>query len=95
MACIKVGWRRWRQCVCAKRTRSGVLGAYYRRFIADHSYVEPLVIEQGYEVEREGTVQVWTTPRAGDYDVRIAGQACYVREIEIDRGQIKTRMALS
>jgi predicted PhzF superfamily epimerase YddE/YHI9 len=41
-----------------------------------------LVVEQGYEVDREGTVQVWATNKGADYDVRIAGNACFVKDIE-------------
>ncbi len=67
-------------------TASGVLGAYYRRFIsAPSSLAEPLVVEQGYEVKREGTVKVWATKQGDDYTVRIAGRACFVRDIELDR----------
>ncbi len=67
-------------------TASGVLGAYYRRFTADRGDVEePLIIEQGYEVGREGTVQVWTIQQGDSYAVRIAGSACFVRDIEIDQ----------
>ncbi len=66
-------------------TASGVLGAYYRQFIANHGDVkQPLVIEQGYEVKREGTVQVWAAKQGDNYSVRIAGSACFVRDIEID-----------
>lgn len=67
-------------------TASGVLGAYHRRFVANHADVkQPLVIEQGYEIGREGTVQVWATPQDNHYTVRIAGSACFVREIAIDQ----------
>jgi PhzF family phenazine biosynthesis protein len=67
-------------------TASGVLGAYYRCFISSSDGVkQPLVIEQGYEVEREGSVQVWATIQGDNYAVRIAGSACFVGGIEIDR----------
>jgi PhzF family phenazine biosynthesis protein len=66
-------------------TASGVLGAYYRRFV-DARIPQPVVVEQGYEVGREGTVQVWTQPDddSDGYAVRIAGGACFVRDIEIE-----------
>jgi trans-2,3-dihydro-3-hydroxyanthranilate isomerase len=70
-------------------TASGVLGAYHRRFIAAPGEPEqsltkyPLVIEQGYEVGREGIVEVWASKQGDDYAVRIAGSACFVREIDI------------
>ena len=66
-------------------TASGVLGAYYRSFISDSDAVnQPLIVEQGFEVEREGSVQVWATKRGGHYAVRIAGSACFVGNMEID-----------
>ncbi|MGC3982004.1 MAG: PhzF family phenazine biosynthesis protein [Steroidobacteraceae bacterium] len=67
-------------------TASGVLGAYYRRFIAqDPSYNsdKPLVMEQGYEVDRPGSVQVWTQQRGEECLVRIAGHAVFVREMQM------------
>lgn len=64
-------------------TASGVLGAYRRRFIRDGG-ADPLVVEQGYEVGREGTVRVWATGQGTDYSVRIAGGACFVNEIAIE-----------
>jgi PhzF family phenazine biosynthesis protein len=65
-------------------TASGVLGAYYRRFI-DEQVAQPLIVEQGYEVGREGTVKVWARREDGDdYAVRIAGGARFVRNIEIE-----------
>jgi PhzF family phenazine biosynthesis protein len=65
-------------------TASGVLGAYYRRFISrSERGKQPLIIEQGFEVGREGSVQVWATMHGEGYAVRIAGCACFVEELEI------------
>lgn len=59
-------------------TASGVLGAYYHEFIAGSEDIpEPLVIEQGYEVGREGRVLVWAKKDNGKYAVRIAGCAVF------------------
>jgi len=70
-------------------TASGVLGAYYQQFIkALDSNEQPLIIEQGYEVGREGTVQVWAAKQGDDHVVKIAGNACFVRDIEIELAQI-------
>ncbi len=64
-------------------TASGVLGAYDQTFIRNAVDLNvPLIVEQGYEVQREGTVQVWATPTGDHYAVRIAGSACFVRNIE-------------
>lgn len=66
-------------------TAAGVLGAYYRRYVAKHNDVrQPLVVEQGYEIGREGVVQVWARRQGDEYSVRIAGNACFIRDIEID-----------
>lgn len=65
-------------------TASGVLGAYYNRFIADRTDPnQPLIVEQGYEIAREGSVQVWAIRQDDDYLVRIAGIACFVGDIDV------------
>lgn len=65
-------------------TASGVLGAYYRQFIDGSDGIEqPLVVEQGFEVGREGSVQVWAAGQGGSYAVRIAGRGCFVEDIKI------------
>lgn len=62
-------------------TASGVLGAYYRTFVEkDAELRQPLVVEQGCEIGREGRVLVWAEGSAGNYAVRIAGTACFVEE---------------
>ena len=62
-------------------TASGVLGAYYQEFVSKHRAAEqPLVIEQGYEVGREGRVLVWADKNDDHYAVRIAGTAAYSGE---------------
>jgi trans-2,3-dihydro-3-hydroxyanthranilate isomerase len=66
-------------------TASGVLGAYYRRFVDHFRDDKPLVVEQGYEVGREGTVQVWAVRRETEWSVKIAGSACFVKEIKLAR----------
>lgn len=61
-------------------TASGVMGAYYARFI-DKDGVSPLKlkVEQGYEIGREGQVEVTVSGSS----VSITGIAVYVKEIEI------------
>lgn len=62
-------------------TASGVLGAYYRKFVdANRDNSQPLVIEQGCEMGREGRVLVWAIKNGDSYAVRIAGNACFVDE---------------
>jgi PhzF family phenazine biosynthesis protein len=63
-------------------TASGVLGAYYQEFIARQQCVpQPLVVEQGYEVGREGRVLVWAEREIDSYAVRIGGTAVFVGEL--------------
>jgi len=59
-------------------TASGVLGAYYQEFIAGNDAMPvPLIVEQGYEVGREGKVLVWANKHGDNYEVRIAGSAVF------------------
>jgi PhzF family phenazine biosynthesis protein len=70
-------------------TGSGVLGAYYGEFVdkmRDSS--QPLVIEQGYEMEREGEVLVWAVRNNDHYAVRIGGSACFVDVRVVDRADV-------
>jgi len=62
-------------------TAAGVLGAYLQTFMEpQRDTSQALLIEQGYEVGREGHVRVWVA-RSGDrYAVRIAGVACFIEE---------------
>jgi PhzF family phenazine biosynthesis protein len=65
-------------------TASGVLGAYYREFVdRREQVVQPLIIEQGYEMGREGRVLAWANRNGVSYDVRIAGTACFVDQLTI------------
>ena len=63
-------------------TASGVLGAYYREYVDRSEQVaQPLIIEQGYEMGREGRVLAWAKRNGDNYDVHIAGTACFVDEL--------------
>ncbi|WP_134687084.1 PhzF family phenazine biosynthesis protein [Brevibacillus migulae] len=64
-------------------TASGVMGAYYARYLnrmGDQDTLQ-LVIEQGQEIGRDGRVRVTVTN--GDI-VEITGHAVYVADMEID-----------
>lgn len=66
-------------------TASGVLGAYYQAFVAKQSDApQPIVIEQGYEVGREGRVLVWIERCKDNYAVRIGGFAVLAGELMVD-----------
>jgi len=55
-------------------TASGVMGAYYIRYMHPADRVD-LLVEQGNEIGREGTVHVWAQRQRERICVRIAGQA--------------------
>jgi len=64
-------------------TASGVMGAYYTRYInpKGNEGTVRLVIEQGQEIGRDGRVQVTVTNKDV---IEITGHAVYVSDIEID-----------
>ncbi|QJC51421.1 PhzF family phenazine biosynthesis protein [Paenibacillus albicereus] len=62
-------------------TASGVLGAYWDRFIeAAPPEGLRLTVEQGQEVGRDGKVHVTVVPRGSEREVEISGSAVFVRE---------------
>jgi len=60
-------------------TASGVMGAYYARYITSDSCLR-LIVEQGHEIGRDGRVHV--TVKNGD-DIEITGNAVYVKEFDV------------
>jgi PhzF family phenazine biosynthesis protein len=60
-------------------TASGVMGAYYSRYIKSDSLLH-LLIEQGQEIGRNGSVQVTVTNGDG---IEVTGNAVYVKEFEV------------
>ncbi|WP_318614317.1 PhzF family phenazine biosynthesis protein [Sporosarcina sp. YIM B06819] len=65
-------------------TASGVMGAYYATYI-DNVFEERLnlVVEQGYEIDKDGRVRVSVSKNQDSYDIEITGNAVYVKEFEI------------
>ncbi|MGO4495149.1 PhzF family phenazine biosynthesis protein [Paenibacillus sp. 2RAB27] len=62
-------------------TASGVMGAYYARFIKKESETSlSLLIEQGQEIGRDGRIRVTVTN--GDV-IEIMGNAVYVKDFEV------------
>lgn len=64
-------------------TASGVMGAYYM------SYIEPsdqneILIEQGNEIGRKGTVRVYAEKKDSFINVNISGKAVYMGDIFIE-----------
>lgn len=60
-------------------TASGVMGAYYSRYIKS-DFLLHLLIEQGQEIGRNGSVQVTVTNGDG---IEVTGNAVYVKEFEV------------
>ena len=66
-------------------TASGVMGAYYAKYIKDDLEDEVhLLIEQGHEIGKYGRVRVTATKNDGTYDIEITGNAVYVKEFEVE-----------
>lgn len=61
-------------------TASGVMGAYYARYIKTHSE-QPLtiIVEQGQEIDKDGRVKVTVSKD----DIEITGHAVFVKELEV------------
>jgi len=64
-------------------TASGVMGAYYVTYINDKGKNQPIVIEQGQEIGRNGKVSVTVSDKNDQLDVEISGTAVFVKEIKI------------
>ncbi|MFJ7940343.1 PhzF family phenazine biosynthesis protein [Peribacillus sp. NPDC096622] len=65
-------------------TASGVMGAYYAKYIKDDLEDEvQLLIEQGHEIGKDGRVHVTATKNDDTYDIEITGNAVYVKEFEV------------
>lgn len=66
-------------------TASGVMGAYYAKYIKDDLEDEVhLLIEQGHEIGKDGRVRVTATKNDGTYDIEITGNAVYVKDFEVE-----------
>ncbi|SDS08934.1 phenazine biosynthesis protein PhzF family [Paenibacillaceae bacterium GAS479] len=74
-------------------TASGVLGAYYERFIRDGRSAEvlELTVEQGQELGRDGKVHVRIIPDGAERRVEITGSAVYVKEWSLETLSAKSR----
>lgn len=64
-------------------TASGVMGAYYQKYIRQTADAVQLTIEQGYEMKREGFVRVAVGQVQSAQKIEISGTAVYVREIVV------------
>lgn len=68
-------------------TASGVMGAYYASYIKEQAK-KPLhlIIEQGLEMNRAGTVLVTVSEGDNGLGIEVTGTAVYVNEMEINIG---------
>ena len=66
-------------------TASGVMGAYYVTFIDEEKKKKKeLLVEQGYEMGKDGRVRVMVRKEQNDIlEVKISGSAVYVGEFEV------------
>ena len=63
-------------------TASGVMGAYYISYIEPSDQTE-ILIEQGNEIGRKGTVRVYAEKKNSVINVNICGKAVYMGDIFI------------
>jgi PhzF family phenazine biosynthesis protein len=63
-------------------TASGVMSAYYIKYIEPISAIE-ILIEQGQEIGKDGLVYAWAEKYNNGIKVRIAGTAVKVKQFEI------------
>lgn len=67
-------------------TASGVMGAYYLKYINPHLDSIKFDVEQGLEMGRDGKVNVEVyRNESGEMDVFISGTAVFVREVDLWR----------
>lgn len=65
-------------------TASGVMGAYYVEYIQPGTPQLNVVVEQGFEVKRDGRVKVQVKRVHASIEVTISGTAAYVSKWEVD-----------
>lgn len=66
-------------------TASGVMGAFFAKYIKSDRFEESLniIVEQGHEIEKDGRVMVNVTKNNESYDIEITGNAVYVKEFDV------------
>ncbi|MFF2093986.1 PhzF family phenazine biosynthesis isomerase [Paenibacillus sp. NPDC058174] len=62
-------------------TASGVMGAYFARYINKHAPSLELLIEQGQEIGRNGKVRVYVTDNGNV--IEVTGNAVFVNEFDV------------
>ncbi|MFY4776497.1 PhzF family phenazine biosynthesis isomerase [Metabacillus sp. RGM 3146] len=66
-------------------TASGVMGAFFAKYIKNNNFEESLnlIVEQGHEIEKDGRVMVHISKNSESYDVEITGNAVYVKDFDV------------
>ncbi|WP_221564950.1 PhzF family phenazine biosynthesis isomerase [Alkalihalobacillus sp. TS-13] len=66
-------------------TASGVMGAFFAKYIKNNNFEEPLnlIVEQGHEIQKDGRVMVQLLKIREVYDVEITGNAVHVKDFEV------------
>lgn len=66
-------------------TASGVMGAYFAKYIKNNNFKEPinLIVEQGQEIQKDGRVMVRISKNSEFYEVEITGNAVRVKDFEV------------
>ena len=65
-------------------TASGVMGAYYAKYINGDLINKPIIVEQGQEIDKDGQVIVDVKKENGVIEVEISGTAVYVDEFIVN-----------
>jgi len=64
-------------------TASGVMGAFYAKYINTEEKSLNLVVEQGQEIKKDGRVIVQVSRNNDNFDIEITGNAVYVKDFEV------------
>lgn len=64
-------------------TASGVMGAFYAKYINTEEKSLNLVVEQGQEIKKDGRVMVQVSKNNDNFDIEITGNAVYVKNFEV------------
>jgi len=64
-------------------TASGVMGAYYLKYLNKEIDEADFVVEQGQEVSRDGRVHVEVKRNESNIEVYISGTRVFIQELEI------------
>ncbi|NGP43494.1 PhzF family phenazine biosynthesis protein [Bacillaceae bacterium SIJ1] len=66
-------------------TASGVMGAYFAKYIKGDTFEDPLnlIVEQGQEIQKDGRVKVQVARNNEQYNIQVTGNAVHVKDFEV------------